>query len=294
VSIWFYLFLVVLFVATFLILKVFIMNQEIKNISYSLTNILDSDTNNLITVNSNNKGIKSLAISLNKNLKVLRDLELEYKNGNSEVKTLITNISHDLRTPLTVIRGYLDLMDSKKFSGKERKYLDIIANKVNDLTFLTEELFDYFKKIDFKNEIKKENVCLNTVLEETLISFYCLFEKNNIKPQVDICENKVVRLVNLNMIKRIFENIISNVIKYGENDFNVIMNSEGLIRFCNKTNKLDKVSFEKMFNRYYTVRNAKKSSGVGLSIVKQLVILNGGEIKALYERGYLIIEILFT
>ena len=109
-SIWFYLFLVVLFVAVLFILKILIMKMEIKNIVESLTDILKSDTNNLITISTNDRDLKRLAILLNKSLKDLRRLELEYKNGNKELKSSITNISHDLRTPLTAIRGYLDLI----------------------------------------------------------------------------------------------------------------------------------------------------------------------------------------
>lgn len=95
------------------------------------------------------------------------------------------------------------------------------------------------------------------------------------------------------MLKRIFENIISNAIKYGEKDFNVKMYSNGTIEFSNKTDKLDQVSLEKMFDRYYTVRNAKKSNGIGLSIAKQLVELSGGKIKAKYKNNSLIIKVKF-
>ena len=149
-SIWFYLFLIVLFIAIFFVLKVLIMKQEIKNIGSCLTDIINTDTNNLITINTNDKKLKELANLLNDSLKNLRKLELEYKNGNKELKTSITNISHDLRTPLTAIRGYLDLMDSSNLDSKQIKYLSIIDNKVKDLTFLTEQLFDFSKTLDIQ------------------------------------------------------------------------------------------------------------------------------------------------
>jgi len=95
------------------------------------------------------------------------------------------------------------------------------------------------------------------------------------------------------MVKRIFENIISNAIKYSEDNFNIKLKSNGMIEFSNKTNSLDSTSLEKIFDRYYTVKNAKKSNGIGLSIAKQLVELNDGSIKAKYEKNYLIIEVKF-
>lgn len=268
------------------------MKNEINNIGKSISSIINADTNNLITISSNDSDLKKLANVLNKSLKELRQLQLEYKNGNQELKSSITNISHDLRTPLTAIRGYLDLMNNN-LTQKQLKYLKIIDGKVNDLTELTEQLFDFSKSIDIKNEIKRENICINDILEDSIASFYSLFKKYSITPNINICNGKVIRLLNENMVKRIFENIISNAIKYSERDFNVQMFDDGTIEFSNKTDKLDQISLEKIFDRYYTVRNAKKSSGIGLSIAKQLVDLSNGTIKAKYINNKLIIQVKF-
>ena len=292
-SIWFWLFWIVVFIAIFLSIKIIVMKNEISQIEKSLSIILKSDTNNLITVSSNDKDLKKLATSLNKNLKNLRKLELEYKQGNQELKASITNISHDLRTPLTAIRGYLDLIEKEKLENKQLEYLKIIDSKVKDLTELTEQLFDFSKGIDIYNEVERKNICINNILEDSIVSFYALFKEYNISPKIEICEEKVVRLLNENMLKRIFENIISNAIKYSENDFNIKLESNGMIEFSNKTNLLNTTSLEKIFDRYYTVKNAQKSNGIGLSIAKQLVELSGGKIKAKYENNYLIIEIRF-
>lgn len=292
-SIWFYLFLLVLLIAIFTIIKILIIKKELKNIGSSITNILSSDTNNLITVSIPDADIKQLTNILNKNLKELRKLELVYKNGNQELKSSITNISHDLRTPLTAIRGYLDLMDNKNLTIKQKNYLKIIDSKVKDLTELTEQLFDFSKSIDIQEEIKKENICINDVLEDSIASFYSLFKKNNISPKINICEEKIFRLQNEFMLKRIFENIISNAIKYGKKDLKINLQNDGTIEFSNMTDKLDQVSLEKIFDRYYTVKNTKKSNGIGLSIAKQLVELNNGSILAKYKNNYLIIEVKF-
>lgn len=292
-SIWFWLFWIVVFIAAFLSIKIIVMKNEISQIEKLLSTILKSDTNNLITVSSNDKDLKKLATSLNKSLKNLRKLELEYKQGNQELKTSITNISHDLRTPLTAIRGYLDLMDNDNLTDKQINYLKTIDSKVKDLTFLTEQLFDFSKSIDIYQEQSRKEVCINDILEDSIVSFYSLFKEHNITPNIDICKDKVVKLLNENMLKRIFENIISNAIKYSEDDFNIKLKSNGTIEFSNKTNSIDSTSLEKMFDRYYTVKNAKKSNGIGLSIAKQLVELNNGNIKAKYENSYLTIKIQF-
>ena len=292
-NIWFYLFLIVLFIAIFFILKVLIMKQEIKNIGSCLTDIINTDTNNLITINTNDNDLKKLANNLNKSLKELRKLELEYKNGNKELKTSITNISHYLRTPLTAIRGYLDLMDNDNLSEKQIKYLKIIDSKVKDLTFLTEQLFDFSKTLDIHTEMKQESIVINDILEDSVASFYSLFKEHNITPNIDICREKVIRVLNENILKRIFENIISNAIKYSKKDFNIKLYNNGIIEFSNQTDGLDQVSLEQLFDRYYTVKSTKKSNGIGLSIAKQLVDLSGGKIEAKYKNNILKIKIEF-
>lgn len=286
-SIWFYLFLIVSCISIFLTFKILLMKHEIKNIGKSLSYILKSDTNHLITINTNEKNLKKLAALLNRSLKELRRLELEYKNGNQELKTSITNISHDLRTPLTAIRCYLELLDDEKSREKQRSYLNIICNKVSDLIELTEQLFDFSKAMDINHDISYDNVCVNHVLEDTIASFYSLFDQYNIKPHIDLTEDKVMRFLNENLLKRVFENIISNAIKYSKGDFQIKLYHDGKIEFSNKTDELDQVSLEQLFCRYYTVNNAKKSNGIGLSIAKQLLSLMHGTIEAKYKNNRL-------
>lgn len=292
-SIWFYVAIIASIVILGLMIKIYLMKKEINNIGKSLSVILKSDTNNLITVNSNERELKNLAHILNNSLKELRKLELEYKQGNQELKSSITNISHDLRTPLAAIRGYLDLTENGQNIEEQTKYLRIIDEKVTDLTELTEQLFDFSKSLDIQNEVKREEICVNDILENSILSFYGMFKKYNISPQIDICEEKIIRVLNENMLKRIFENIISNAIKYSEKDFYVRLEKSGRITFSNKTTLLDSASLDKIFNRYYTVKSAKKANGIGLSIAKQLVELNEGIIKAKYNNGYLVIELEF-
>ncbi len=289
----YYLLLVVILICLYLSLKLVIIKSELRNIEAKLTKIINSDTNNLLTISSGDKDLIRLVKNLNKNLSHLRKLELEYSNGNTDLKESITNISHDLRTPLTAIRGYLDLINIENSTSKEQEYLRYIEYKVNDLTNLTEQLFDFTKSLDTYNTTNKKDVCLNTILENAIGSYYTIFKTNNIEPNISITSNKIYRYLDESMLIRILENIISNAIKYSDGDFNLTLDETGRISISNKTSSLDKTSVKKIFNRYFTVENARKKGGVGLSIAKQLVELNGGMIKAKYLRGYLIIEIIF-
>lgn len=283
--------IILFLICIFLAVKLYVIKQSIKEIEKSFSKILRTDTNNIIAISSSDKDIKNLTINLNNNLSELRGQKLQYKNGNQELKKIITNISHDLRTPLTAIKGYVDLIEQEKLSNNQKKYLKVIQKKSNELTELTGQLFEYTKLMDIDVKIKKEESCINEILEETLVSYYSIFKEQNIIPSISICSTKVYKIVNKISIIRVFENILSNVVKYSNGDLKVEMQENGTITFSNKATSLDETTVQKIFDRYFSVENAKESTGIGLSIAKQLVELNNGSIKAEYVNGYLIIEI---
>lgn len=277
----------------FLVIKIYVLKKSFKEITNSLDDILNVDTNNIITVSSNDKDIKNLTNNLNKELKELRKQRIKYENKNQELKETITNISHDMRTPLTAIMGYVDLIKNEKEKDIKLEYVEIIERKTDELKKLTDNLFDFSKAVDIKENINKEKCNLNEMLEESLIEFYSVFKSKGIEPKINICKENVYRNVDKILIKRIFENILSNICKYSEGDFKVSLNNDGKIVFTNKASNLDIVSIEKIFDRYYTVENARKGVGIGLSIAKELTRLNNGNIFAKYKNDYLSIIIKF-
>lgn len=292
-SVWFYAIIGILIIILMsIIIKLIYIKKSVKGIKEQINSILRSDTNNLITISSSDKDVKELAEILNVELKELRNQRLQYENGNQELKKSITNISHDIRTPLTAISGYIDLIKNQKEENKKDDYLKIIERKTKDLTAMTEQLFDYSKAIDWGIKIEKQRQCLNELLEEILANYYITFKENNIIPNISIAEEKNYKDIDKNTITRVFENILSNVIKYSNGDFKVLLNNDGKIIFSNKATSLDATTVQKIFDRYYTVENAKKSTGLGLAIAKQLVEMNGGKISAQYFNEELIIEII--
>lgn len=281
------------------IVKIFLMNKSIKNIAKDLEKILNEDTNNLISISTENKQIKKIANNLNVELKKLRKEKMQYENGSEELKRTITNISHDIRTPLTAISGYIELLEkgsnesiSKNKYEERKKYIEIIKRKTNELVELTEQLFNFSTTIDTYNKLEKEKCCINDVLEESLAEYYETFQKEKILPIIKLCKEKVYKKLNKRALTRVFDNILSNIIKYSDGEITVILERDGKIIFSNKAKKLDTTSVQKIFDRYFTVENAKKSTGIGLSIAKQLVELNDGNIEAKYIDGNLVIEII--
>lgn len=277
----------------FLIYYIIGINISIKEIEDNLDIILNNDTNKLITISTSNKRLNRLTTNLNSSLRKIRKLELSYKNGNKELQESITNISHDLRTPLTAIKGYIDLIKKEKSKKKIVEYLKIIENKSEDLAILTEQLYDYSKSLDLKDKLKKEKVCINDILEDTILSYYALIKKKNLTPEINITTKRIYRKIDKNMAIRILENIISNTIKYTDEDIKITLLDNGKIIIKNKSHVLDNTTVNKMFDRYYTIESGSNTSGIGLSIAKQLVNINGGKITAKYSQGYLIVELEF-
>ncbi len=286
-------FIILLLILIYVLIKLFFINKSIREINNNMSEILNSDTNNLITISTSNKEIIKLVSDLNNELKNLRMQKLQYESGNQELKRNITNISHDLRTPLTAINGYIDFIKDNNKKERQKEYIEIIERKTNDLIELTESLFDFSKTIDNGIEIKKEKNCINEILEESLAGYYVIFTENNIQPKVEICEEKIYKNIDKNSIIRVFENILSNVTKYSNGDFKVMLDKNGKITFSNKATTLDATTVEKIFDRYYTVENAQRSTGLGLSIAKKLIELNNGKIVGKYIKGKIIIEIEF-
>ena len=304
-NIWFIISIILFVICMILIIKIYLNNKDIKKIGENLEEILTNDTNNLITVTTSNKQIKKVAGKLNTELKKLRKVKIQYENGSEELKRTITNISHDMRTPLTAISGYIELMENNieaeevnnskskiiRREENKQKYLKIIKRKTSELIELTEQLFKFSTTMDTLWKIDKENCCINEILEEILAEYYSIFKKKNIVPEINICNEMIYKNLNKNSLIRIFENILSNMIKYSDGNFKIKLERSGKIIFSNKAKKLDTTTVQKIFDRYFTVENANNVTGVGLSIAKQLVEINKGNIIAKYMDGNLVIEV---
>ena len=279
-------------VIVILVIKIRIMQKSMDEICSCLSEHLSSDTNQLITVSSNDKHVRHLASEIARQLTVLRRQRRQYISGDRELKEAVTNISHDLRTPLTAICGYLELLEAEEMTDNIRRYVEQIANRTEALKALTEELFRY-SVISSVSDLSYEKVNVGRVLEDTLISFYGAFEQKNITPNISLLDSVIIRSLDKSALSRIFGNIISNAVKYSDGDFTVTMSDTGEITFSNTASELSSVDVGKLFDRFYTVDSARKSTGLGLSIAKLLTERMGGCISAEYKGNTLSITLSF-
>ena len=169
---------------------------------------LQSDTNVLIDVSTRDKKVRDLAEDLNRQLTVLRKEHNRYENGDRELKEAVTNISHDLRTPLTSICGYLELLGDEEVSPAGREYLSAVEERTGALKSLTEELFRYTIVTGETEELIREAVDVGRVLEGSLGAYYAVLKQKGITPEIIMPENKVERLLNHVSIIKLIINLI--------------------------------------------------------------------------------------
>ena len=275
-----------------LLVRLWLLRRSLDEIAKQLGERLSQDTNNPIFLSTRDAHARKLASELNIHLRELRRQRQRYQQGDAELKNAVTNISHDLRTPLTAIRGYLDLMEQEDLSENGRRWLDSIQERMEAMTMLTEELFRYSLAADLP-ELAREEVDLRRVLEESLVSFYASLAQRGITPDISLPEGPVVRLLDSSAVGRIFGNIISNALKYSGGDLSVSLDGEGTACFSNDARSLDPVATAQLFDRFYTVETGQDSTGLGLSIAKLLTQRLGGTIEADWQDGRLTITVCF-
>lgn len=270
-----------------LLIKIVLLQRGIEEISDNFGEHLSTDTNTMLCVSSNDRHLRQLADKINQQLRLLRKQRHKYLSGDAELKTAVTNISHDLRTPLTAICGYLELLEQEEKSETVEQYLCAIQNRADALKNLTEELFRYSVILSASEPLEIEEVRLNDALEEALAGMYAVLKSCKLEPQISLPEKPVLCRANKAALGRVFNNVLSNALKYSEGDLSVTLSENGRIVFSNTAKSLNEVQVGKLFDRFYTVENARKSTGLGLSISKILMEQMNGTISAQYEHGKL-------
>lgn len=276
-----------------LFVKILILQKAAEEIADAFADRLQTDTNTLIDISSRDKHMRHLADTVNIQLQKLRTEHHRFRQGDTELKNAVTNISHDLRTPLTAICGYLALLEKEEKTETVKRYIDIIRNRSEMLTLLTEELFRYSVILSKDSDIAREPVVLNKVLEESIAAAYAALNERNIVPGIQMPEEKVVRMLDRAALSRVFSNLLNNAIKYSEGDLEITLRETGEIIFTNTAHGLNEVEVGKLFDRFFTVESARKSTGVGLTIARYLTEQMGGNISAEYDKGRLSIWIFF-
>ena len=271
--------------------RIFLIKKAAREIRTSFAEKLITDTNTPITLSSRDKDMCALGNDINLSLSRLRTEQHRYEYGNSELQRAITNISHDLRTPLTAIYGYLELLEKEPLTPAAMQYIRILHERTEALTSLTEELFQYSVVVSGEQELSLTLTSVNSVLEKSIAAFYTTLQEKGITPTIFLPETPVLRILDHTALSRVFANLLSNAIKYSAGDLEISLSEKGEILFANSSKDLNSIQVEKLFDRFYTVETVKNSTGLGLSIARALIEEMHGTISASYEKGRLMIYI---
>ncbi len=283
---------ILLFIIFVLLAKVYFLRKSAQEICDAFLNRLTADTNTLIDISTRDPYMRRLSAEINVQLRLLRKERHRHQHGDMELKEAVTNISHDLRTPLTAICGYLDLLKREDRSEAVQRYLDQIEERTEAMKALTEELFRY-SVIRTEKNLAPEKLNLCRLLEDNLLSFYGVMQEKGIVPQISLPEEPVWRMLDKAALNRIFSNIINNAVKYSDGDLTIELTTEGTITFSNTARALTSIEVGRLFDRFYTVESGRSSTGLGLSIAKILTEECNGSISAECNSGIFTIRLQF-
>ena len=291
--------IVIIALSIFLILaliKIRYLRKGYDELTENIKDQVSGKTGVPVTLSTSDPKARRCAEALNRELKSLNEEKVRFEGGNQTVKNAVTGISHDLRTPLTAIKSYLEMIEDESDEETKKEYLARIRNRTDALTDLTEELFKYTTSSDkgiVTSDIVIEDTDIRRVLEECLISFYGSFTKKGIEPKISMPEAPVLAKCSRKDANRIFENMIGNALKYSEGNLTIVLTSDATVTFENPAPSLTPLTVSKLFDKYYTVNDAEGSTGLGFSIAKELIERNGGSIDATLTGADLKIELKF-
>ena len=290
-----------LFTIFYLLIKTYRRNKSLENIINETEIMANGDLDRLINVEEEGD-IKRLADNINSISKQLKDRTIEERKAQQTKTDLITNVSHDLRTPLTSIMGYLEIIDSDKYEDEVRLryYANIAYEKSKSLNLLINDLFELTKMQNNTVNLDKKKINLVELLGQVVAYFECQFKNSDMESRVDFSEDKLIVKADAEKLVRAFENLLSNAIKYGKEGryIDVITKLEdnmAVIQVINYGKFISSVDLPHIFDRFYRVEKSRNSdiggSGLGLAITKNIIELHEGTIEAYSDNSKTIFEV---
>jgi signal transduction histidine kinase len=284
----------------FILCYVFLEKAEIKRLKKELDFIMSNDTNRILHTEFNSKELKEFVSAVNMYLSEIQKRKMEIEHKNNNLMVMMRNISHDLRTPLTSAAGYTDLILNSDLTEDEKiSEMKIVEARLKRLTELVDSFFEFSKILTTNKEIELETVNLIGILEECIGNFYEDYKKKNREVDFITSNNKISISTNRTMLSRIFENLISNALKYGSGNLTIEVISENadVIRISFTNRIIDKdLDTGRIFDDFYTtdISRTKGSTGLGLAIAKEFTEQLNGNIEAHIEDDKLVIDTTFV
>lgn len=259
--------------------------RQVKNTCRHLAFLKENETNLRLRGELPFPELNELADEVNEVLDMTWKLRKETRQGAQNLKEAITNISHDIRTPLTSLDGYFQLLSGAETEEERSQYLAVIRGRIQSLKDMLEELFTYTKLQNESFLLELTPVDFKKCVCDTLFSFYNEFSERGITPKVELCEERVHIVGNQEAIARMLQNILKNVLEHGSTEVQLRLRLEGT-KVCficeNKVENAEKIDISQVFFRFYKADPARNhsSTGLGLAIAKGLAEKMNGSMEA--------------
>ena len=272
--------------------------RQVKDICRQLRFLQECDSNMLITTEMKKGHIEELAELLNTLLKERKKERADYQKKEQMIADIYTNLSHDIRTPLTSLDGYFQLLEETQEENDRKRYIQIIQERIESLKEMLEELFTYTKLQNGTYELKLEPQNVGQILKETVFSYYDDWAEQGISPQFEITEEPVWIRGNKQALRRTIQNIIKNGLDHGNKEIRIQLSrneKQMELVFQNKIEPGEQIDISRVFERFYKADKdrSKSSTGLGLSTAKGFVEKMHGEIAAEIKEDWFCIKISF-
>lgn len=272
--------------------------RQVKDICRQLWFLNTHDSNMMITREFDFGGIGRLADILNEFLALRRKEKKAYLEKEKMISDTYTNLSHDIRTPLTSLDGYFQLMEDSEDIEEQKKYLNIIHERIQSLKEMLEELFTFTKLKNDSYHLELSPCCMNRILKETVFSYYEDWMRLGIEPEIQITDELLYMEGNPQGLRRVIQNIIKNGVDHGEKRIKISLSGvqdKIILKISNRVSHPEHIDVSQVFERFYKADAArsKTSTGLGLSIARELVLRMDGQIDAGIEENEFYVEISF-
>ena len=271
----------------------------LRDLSRQISDLSTKQTNQLVRNTHGQKMLNPLINSINDEMRSLRESMIRTERTDRQIRESLTEISHDLRTPLTAASGYTGMLKNMELTDEEKlRYLNVIEERFETSRELVDQLFYYTRLESDSLGWNEETVDIRKVLSSVLAMYYGDFEKKQFDVDVQIEEKVMPVLGDEDAVKRIFSNILSNGLSHGEGDFRITLSESSrengfLFSFSNRATEITEEEAAHLFDRFFTKDTARSSShtGLGLTIAKTLTEKMHGHCEAEIQKNMLTISI---
>lgn len=293
-------FAMLLIVVIVLVTRVIILKREIKSIGNQLKETREKSYNKQVQIALIDNDLSEMTLQVNKNLDYQKQLKLNQEKIEKQMKQSISDIAHDLRTPLTVIKGNLQMIcKDQGISDQNLEYIKICEEKADTLKEMVDGFFELSVLESDQNEVPIHKVNATNILMQFVIDHEALIREKNLVPEISFPEKTINILGDEAFINRMLSNLLNNILKYGKNGFRIelVEKPDELvsIKFSNRVESDNHIDTERMFDRTYREDRARHENGAGLGlyIVKLLAEKQNASVNAYIENNNLVIEMIF-